>query len=109
LVKEQVNLQELPTDKDGLVEAIAQYRDLPGVASRSAADRWSCAFVHDRGTVSLIRRTGEISNKGIGWVNESIGMWVGYRDKFLRGAEGIAMGEVSWESNGVWVDGHWCQ
>jgi hypothetical protein len=103
LFGEYVGLPELPMDKDGLVEAIAGYRYLPGegpplsdethtflnsrgivsVVSRRAGEKWSCTFVHDRGTVSLIRRSSEMPHAFVEWVNESLGLWLGYSDRFL--------------------------
>jgi hypothetical protein len=79
-----VGLPELPMDKDGLVSAIAGYRYWPGEGPPSLDGKWSCAFVHDRGTVSLIRWGGDISADTVKWVNEALGKIVGYSDCFLR-------------------------
>jgi hypothetical protein len=101
-VGERVTLPELPTDKAGLVAAIAEYRYLPGEGPplldephtfvtargmvsvvRRSGEKWSCTFVHDRGTVSLIRRSGEMPHAFVEWVNESLGLLLGYSDRFL--------------------------
>jgi hypothetical protein len=101
-VGERVELPELPMGKDGLIKAIAEYRYLPGegpplsdephtflnargVVSvvRRVGEKWSCTFVHDRGTVSLIRRSVEMPDAFVEWVNESLGLLLGYSDRFL--------------------------
>jgi hypothetical protein len=91
-----------PIYKAGLVKAIAEYRYLPGEGPplsdelhtflnargtvsvvRRVGEKWSCTFVHDRGTVSLIRRSCEMPHAFVEWVNESLGLLLGYSDRFL--------------------------
>lgn len=80
---EYVGLPELPMDKEGLLTAISEYRYCPGEGPPKEG-RWSCAFVNDRGTVSFVRRSGNIPVEDVDWVNGTLGKWVGYEDTFLR-------------------------
>jgi hypothetical protein len=71
-----VSLPELPTDKEGGVTAIAGYRNRPDEGPPPLDGKWSCTFVHDRGIVTLIRRTGEIPADEVKWINGTVGLWV---------------------------------
>jgi hypothetical protein len=83
LCEKYVKLSELPTDKDRLIAAIAEYRYLPDECSDPPDTRWSRTFVNNRGTVTLIRQTGEIPADEVAWVNGTVGKIVGYTDRFV--------------------------
>jgi hypothetical protein len=108
LCGEYVVLPELPVDKSGLVEAISWYRYWPGEGPPPLEEgRWSCTFVHDGGTVSLIRRCGDISADDVQWVNGALGKIVGYIDGFLRIPDAWRCGVVL-VSDQVMLNGQRC-
>ena len=108
LLGEHVRLPELPVDKAGLVEAVSVYRYWPGEGPPLEEGRWSCTFVHDRGTVSLIRRGGDISADDVEWVNGTLSKLVGYVDRFLRVPDTVGWGSVALVSDQMMLDGRRC-
>ena len=64
--------------------------------------------MNDRGTVSLIRRSGDISADDVQWVNGTLGKLVGYADRFLRILDTVGWGRVALVSDQVMLNGRRC-